>query len=144
MKRRVALLLVLGATLSTAPTAVSASPPSIALSIVHLVHGCHAWARSKVLGPATVISVKPGARLKIRVSCPMDFDVRQTAGPKLALGGLRFYTGTTRTIVFRKPGVYKLVARNVQTSEEAGLQTLGPDNTLRLTVRVRSMSPSSN
>ncbi|MBM2822391.1 MAG: hypothetical protein HW413_1137 [Thermoleophilia bacterium] len=67
----------------------------------------------------------------------MDFELRQTAGPKLALGGSRLYTGTTRTLVFRKAGLYKLVAKNVQTSDEIGLETLGEDNFLRLTVRVR-------
>jgi hypothetical protein len=67
----------------------------------------------------------------------MDFELRQTAGPKLALGGSRLYTGTTRTLVFRKAGLYKLVATNVQTSDELGLETLGEDNFLKLTVRVR-------
>jgi hypothetical protein len=67
----------------------------------------------------------------------MDFELRQTAGPKLALGGSRLYTGTTRTLVFRKAGLYKLVAKNVQTSDEIGLETLGEDNFLKLTVRVR-------
>ena len=67
----------------------------------------------------------------------MDFDLTQTAGPKLALGGSRLYTGTTRTLVFRKAGLYKLVAKNVQTSDEIGLETLGEDNSLRLIVRVR-------
>ena len=57
--------------------------------------------------------------------------------PKLALRSQRLYTGTTRTLVFRKVGLYKLVAKNVQTSDEAGLETLGEDNSLRLTVRVR-------
>lgn len=67
----------------------------------------------------------------------MDFDLVQTAGPKLAIGSPRLYTGTMRTLVFRKVGLYKLVAKNVQTSDEAGLETLGEDNSLRLTVRVR-------
>lgn len=57
--------------------------------------------------------------------------------PRLALGSARVSSGTTRTVVFRKAGVYRLVARNVQSSEEVGLQELGDDNTLRLTVRVR-------
>jgi hypothetical protein len=39
--------------------------------------------------------------------------------------------------VFRKAGLYKLVAKNVQTSDEIGLETLGEDNFLRLIVRVR-------
>jgi len=102
------------------------------------VRGCHVWAlRSKQLGPAARVRLKPGTKVKLRVNCPMDFDLVQVAGPKLSLGGRRFYTGSTRVIVFKKAGLYKLVATNVQTSEEVGLQTLGPDNGLRLTIRVR-------
>ena len=170
MKRRVALLLVLGVCLTSVPAAAgSTRVPSIAapvvrllcgcdiqsagsataavvrtrvstisMSIVHVFRGCHVWALGpKTLGPTPTITVKAGSRLKLRMSCPMDFDLTQTAGPRLALGGSRYYAGTTRTIVFRKAGVYRLVARNVQTSEEIGLQTLGADNALRLTVRVK-------
>ena len=138
MRRRLAILLLVTAAVSVAPAAAATGPPTIALEIVHFVRGCHVWSTpSKLLGPAPAITVKPGTRLKIRVSCPMDFDLKQTAGPRLALGGSRLYTGTTRTLVFRKPGLYRLVATNVQTSEEAGLQTLGEDNSLRLIVRVR-------
>ena len=139
MLRRVLVLIVVTAAVATAPAAVaSVHAPSLALSIVHFVRGCHVWSTtSKVLGPSATLSVKPGTRLKIRVSCPMDFDLKQTAGPRLALGGSRFYTGTTRTIVFRKAGLYKLVAKNVQTSDEVGLETLGDDHALKLTVRVR-------
>ena len=66
----------------------------------------------------------------------MSFDFSQTAGPMLALGDPRTYPGTVRTIVFPKRGLYKLRATNVQTSTDAGLQTLGPDNVLVLVVRV--------
>ena len=45
--------------------------------------------------------------------------------------------GTTRTIVFAKRGVYKLLARNIQSSDQLGLETLGDDNVLTLTIRVR-------
>jgi hypothetical protein len=139
MRRRLALLVLVTMGVAAAPAVTAAAPaPTIALSIVHFVRGCHVWSTpSKVLGPTHAITVKPGTRLKIRVSCPMDFDLKQIAGPRVALGGSRLYTGTTRTFVFRKPGIYKLVAANVQTSDEAGLETLGDDNTLRLTVRVR-------
>ena len=61
----------------------------------------------------------------------------QTACSKLALGDPRTVRGTARTIVFRKAGVYRLTAKNVQTSEEAPLNTLGPHNTLTLTVVAR-------
>jgi hypothetical protein len=39
--------------------------------------------------------------------------------------------------VFARVGVYKLTATNVETSEQMGFQTLGPDNVLGLTVTVR-------
>jgi len=139
MRRRLALVLLVGAAVTAVPIAVASTQAStLALSIVHVVRNCHVWSNgSRTLGPVTTISVKPGTRLKIRASCPMDFDLTQTAGPKLALGGSRLYTGTTRTLVFRKAGLYKLVAKNVQTSDEIGLETLGEDNSLRLIVRVR-------
>jgi hypothetical protein len=66
----------------------------------------------------------------------MSFNFVQLAGPKVALGNPLSQPGTVRTIVFAKKGVYKFKATNVQTSAEQGLQTLGPDNVLRLTVRV--------
>jgi hypothetical protein len=66
----------------------------------------------------------------------MDFDFAQTGGPRLRLGDPRTYAGTSRTIVFAKPGIYRLTATNVQTPEERGLTVLGTPNTLRLTVVV--------
>jgi hypothetical protein len=67
----------------------------------------------------------------------MDFDFAQTKGPKLALGNPRTFAGSSRVIVFRKTGVYRLTATNVQTPEDRGLVTLGEANTLTLTVVVK-------
>lgn len=133
------IVLVLGITVAAPPAAAAANRvPTIAMSIIHVVRGCHVWSKgSTQLGPRTTISVKPGTRLKLRMSCPMDFDLVQAAGPRLAIGKPRFIAGTTRTIEFRRAGVYKLVAKNVQSSDEVGLETLGDDHTLRLIVRVR-------
>ena len=66
----------------------------------------------------------------------MDFQLVQVKGPRLALGDPTMHTGTQRTIVFAKRGVYVLRAGNLQSSADLGLQTLGPDNSLRLTVIV--------
>ena len=135
--RRALVVLALGLFLAAPSVSTATRAPTLALSIVHVVRGCHVWMLgSRELGPTPVLRTKPGARIKLRISCPMSFDVVQTAGPKLALGNRRFVAGTTRTIAFPKAGVYRLVARNVETSAEMGLQTLGPDNVLRLTVRV--------
>jgi len=137
--RRLALILLAAVALVAAPggAAVAASP-TLRAAIVHTLRGCHVWSiAGKPPAPAVAVTVKRGTRLAIRVSCPMDFDVAKVRGPALALGPARFYAGTTRSIVFRRPGTYRLRARNVQSSEQAGLQTLGPDNVPTLTVVVR-------
>ncbi len=117
--------------------AIAASTPTFRMSIVHYVRGCHVWKATGLRGAKTTVTVKRGTRVEIRLSCPMDFDFRQRRGPRLALGNPRTTTGTSRTIVFRKAGTYVLTATNVQSSAEKGLQTLGADNVLTLTVIAR-------
>lgn len=137
--RKLALVPLAALVLVAAPggTAIAASP-TLRATIVHTLRGCHAWSiAGKPPAPAAAVTVKRGTRLTIRISCPMDFDLAKVRGPALALGPARFYAGTTRTIVFRRPGTYKLRARNIQSSEQVGLQTLGPDNVATLTVVVR-------
>jgi hypothetical protein len=136
VKRQPALAALAAAAFLALPNGAAASR-TLALSVIHYVRGCHVWKTSGTLGPSATVTVQHGTTLRIRISCPMDFDVAQTAGPRLRLGGPRVYAGTTRAIAFARPGLYRLTARNVQTSEEQGLETLGPDNTLRLTVRVK-------
>jgi hypothetical protein len=116
--------------------AVGAPSKTVRLTIIHTVRGCHVWQSSHDLGPAGTITLARGGKLVLRVSCPMNFALTQTRGPRVALGNPVVSTGTSRTITFPKRGVYVLRAVNVQSSADMGLQTLGPDNTLVLTVRV--------
>lgn len=136
LKRRSALALVVAIVFAATPPGAGAAR-SLALTVMHTVRGCHAWKTTSPVGPSATLTVARGTTLGIRISCPMDFDVRQTAGPTLRLGGSRLFAGTTRTVLFAKPGLYRLTGKNVQTSDEQGLETLGPDNTLQLTVRVK-------
>jgi hypothetical protein len=129
------MLVVAAAAAAVLAVPAFAASPTIRLTILHFVSGCHVWNVNQK--PTLVLSVKPGTRVAIRPNCPMDFDFAQTAGPPVALGDARTHAGTIRTIAFRKRGVYRFVVHNVQTSAEQGLQTLGPDNALTLTVRVR-------
>jgi hypothetical protein len=134
-------LLVLLASLAVAASSLgtaAAASPTVRLTIAHVLHGCHTWVKgTKTLPPATTLTVARGTRIAIKVVCPMDFDVVQLAGPKLALGPRRTYAGRTRTILFARPGVYRLRATNVQSAAELGLATLGPDASPTLTVVVR-------
>jgi hypothetical protein len=136
--RKLLLLLGVCVALAAVPTALAASP-TVRLSLIHALRGCHLWATAdgSPFGASHVVLLKPGGKIQIRVSCPMAFNVTQLAGPKIALGVAPWQTGTTHTLVFKKAGVYKLMAMNVQSSEEMGLQTLGADNMPVLIVRVR-------
>ena len=116
--------------------AVAAPSKTVQLAIVHTVRGCHIWQSTHALGPAGVVQLARGGHIKLRVNCPMDFRLVQVRGPAVRVGDPTFHTGTTRTIAFPKRGTYVFSATNLQSSEQEGLQTLGPDNALRLTVRV--------
>ena len=133
------LLLAVLAGLALAAGPAGAATPTVRLAILHVVSGCHVWATAvgKQLGTATTVTVEHGGRVEIRPNCPMDFDFAQVKGPKVALGGARIYHGTARMLVFKRAGTYVFTARNVQTPEEAGLQTLGePNSPITLTVKV--------
>jgi hypothetical protein len=135
--RRLALVIVAVAAGTLAPAAVAS--PAVRMAIVHVVQGCHVWGTvdSQPLGPSRTIALRRGTALQIRVNCPMSFTFTQVSGPKLALGDPRTYAGTVRTIVFPRAGVYRIQAVNVESSEQMGMTTLGADNVLHLTVRVR-------
>ena len=117
MKRKPLLLALAAASLFlVAPTGAALASPTVRLVIAHVAAHCHVWTTStKTLGPSTKITVRRGTRVVIRSDCPMDFDFAQTRGPRLALGNPRTYAGSTRAITFRKVGVYRLTATNVQT-----------------------------
>jgi len=128
--KRLAALAVLAALL--APSGATAAQ-TVRLTIEHVVQNCHVW---KGKGPSAKIRVARGARVVIRSDCPMDFDIAQAKGPKLALGDPRVYTGQSKTLVFRKAGTYRFSVTNVQTPDERGLIVLGQANVLSLTVVV--------
>src|SRR5829696_7094108 len=112
VKRLAVIALAAVACIAAPVGGAAAASPTVRIAIVHTVSGCHVWHTGTTMrGPAAKV--------------------------RLDLGALRMYAGTTRTVVFRKPGVYRLTAKNVQSSEQQGLQTLGADNSLTLTVVVR-------
>ena len=137
--RHLTMLVLACALFASVPTAgAAATSKTVRLAIAHVVSHCHVWRTpAKLLGPALKLTVAPGTHVVIRPDCPMDFELAQTKGPRLALGDPRMYAGTSRTITFRKPGVYRLTVTNVQTPEERGLTVLGEPNGLTLTVVVR-------
>jgi hypothetical protein len=144
MKRWLVVAVAVAALVSAAPGGTAVGAATLRLVIVHVFEHCHVWTVApsqlgayRTLGASARLSVRPRTRVVIRSDCPMDFDFSQTGGPRLHLGDPRTYAGTSRVIVFTKPGVYRLTATNAQTPEERGLTVLGEPNTLKLTVTVK-------
>jgi len=138
MRRALIGLAVAFAAVAVATGGAAAASRTVRLTIVHVVQGCHVWGdvNGNPFGPSRTLKVKSGTAVTIRINCPMSFDFVQLAGPKLALGASLTQPGTVRTLLFAKRGVYKLQATNVESSEQMGMTTLGPDNALVLTVKV--------
>jgi hypothetical protein len=122
--------------LAFASIAFAAPSKTVQLAVVHAVRGCHTWHTTRDVGPALAVKLPRGGMLQIRVSCPMDFRMVQVRGRAVTFGDSTFHTGTMRTIVFPKRGVYVFTGTNLESSADLGLQTLGADNVLRLTVTV--------
>jgi RND superfamily putative drug exporter len=137
VRKRVCLLAGAVVLALAAPGAATAASSTVRLVIAHVVQHCHVWRTpTRTLGASAKLTMKRGTRLVIRSDCPMDFDYVQKSGPKLPLANPRTFGGDTRVIVFRKAGIYRLEAINVQTPEERGLVTLGATNRLALTIVV--------
>ena len=109
----------------------------IALEITHAVRGCHQWGRGQEkFGAAYKATIRTGGRVDVRESEQMIFDIAQTAGPAMSFGD-QIVPGQTRSWVFRRAGTYRVKLVNVEKSTDVGLQSLGEDNVLTLTVVVR-------
>ena len=67
----------------------------------------------------------------------MDFELTQFRGQAVPLGASTYQAGTTRYVVFRRPGTYKLRARNLQTPRRLDCRRSGADNTPILTIVAR-------
>ena len=107
---------------------------AVVLSLVHVTQGCHTWqiergqlSSGKNLPSTTTITLARGGHVSVHITCPMDFVVN----------GQLWHTGTTHVLAFPKRGTFVFTAVNVQTPEQAGLQTLGSTNVPKLIVRVR-------
>lgn len=106
------------------------------LWIVHVQRGCHSWTDGKRMGETVRLTLERGGRLRVFNN---DLDAHrlvQLAGPRLALGPAMMPSHAT-TVVFRKPGLYRLRAVVSEMPGMPKVKTVGPDHVLFLVVRVR-------
>jgi plastocyanin len=144
-----ALVLLAGALMASTPAAGEGTQ---ALVIHHQLRGCHAWSLNE--GPNRVsqtVSIRSGDSITVTNDDLMPHKLVETSGRAVVytritagapMGAKKVFPpamlariGATSKITFTKVGVYRFTTK-VGEDMMAPVATIGPDNVLRLTVRV--------
>ena len=106
------------------------------LTIVHVQKGCHVWSDAGKQMAAMHLRMHTGQMLRI---LNQDVDMHrmmELSGPTMmALGG-PMAQGKTDTVTFTKPGTYVFGTKVSSMKGMPEVETIGPDNNLKLTVTV--------
>ena len=110
------------------------------ITISHHQRGCHVWSvNSGPLRPTLSVVVTAGTTLRFVNNDVMSHKLIQTAGPKLRVvhPGMNKMASTS-TIKLTHKGVYRFTTKVGEDYKWAGsMKTVGEDNVLHLTVRVK-------
>ena len=155
-KRAVLTTLVLGivAVGLALPTLVTAAPKTASVTIRHQVRGCHAWSvDGGRFAASRSLTIARGGSIRFANNDVMPHTLIKVAGPTVrirngstmpigmgmhgaATQGVMNHMGATTTVSFSRAGTYVF---KTKAGEDymTGFRTVGEDNVLTLTVRVR-------
>jgi hypothetical protein len=107
------------------------------LLIVHANRGCHVWSlNGDASGVRQVARLQHGNGLTVIDRDVMPHRLVEVSGPAAVIHGAAMgHMNARATVVFPRPGVYRFTTRPGE-DYTSGITTVGPDNTLRLTVDV--------
>jgi hypothetical protein len=132
MKR--ALLLFVGLALAAA-VAGGAAAKSPQLWITHFQKGCHVWSNGAEKAATMQLTLRHGTALSIINQDLDQHQLVQLTGPKVAVGR-PMMMNHPQVIRFAKVGIYRFTTKVSPMAGMPDVKTIGPDNVLRLTVRV--------
>ena len=155
--RKQALLLFVFAVVAVGlavPTVGAAAPKTASVTIRHQQRGCHAWSVNG--GPFAAshsVTVARGGSITFTNNDVMPHRLLEVSGPSVrmrngntmpmgmgthgaAAPGVMNHMGATTNVSFSRAGTYVFTTRAGE-DYMSGLETVGPDNVLRLTVKVR-------
>jgi plastocyanin len=105
------------------------------LTILHVQKGCHVWSNGTTQTATMRLTMKPGQMLQIMNQDIDRHRMMQLSGPAMVLGG-PMATGQAESLTFTEPGTYRFDTKSSEMKGMPEAATIGPDNTLRLTVIV--------
>jgi hypothetical protein len=119
------------------PAAGATAPTVATVTIRHQTRGCHSWSvNGNAYAAKQSVALARGGTLVFTDNDVMAHTLVKVAGPSV-----RMYTpamkhmGATSTVAFTHRGTYVFTTKEGEDFM-AGVKTVGPDNVLRLTVRV--------
>ena len=132
--------LALAALAALAVTSTAPAGGAATIAIRHQMHGCHSWSFNS--GPFKAfqsVSVRTGTVLRFTNNDVMPHKLVQAAGPKVRLAHPSMSKmGSSATVRLTQKGVYRFTTKPGEDYSWAGtMKTVGDDNVLRLTVRVK-------
>ena len=123
-------------TMSGTMTAASPSARTTKLTIQHVQKGCHVWSNGSQRAASMRLNLRQGAHLLLLDQDIDPHGLVQIAGPKVSFRG-HMMMGQSQTISLAKAGLYRFKTKVIEMGPMMEVKTIGPDNTLRLTISVR-------
>lgn len=110
-------------------------PKKASLTIVHVQKGCHVFTGAAGTAAALKLSIARGGSVTVLNQDIDGWTLIEKAGPaKFTSQALKM--NDRAVFKFAKPGVYTFATKSFDWKGMPEAKTIGPDNVLRLTVRV--------
>jgi plastocyanin len=140
-KLALALAAVALATVALAAVASAGSAPSHStLLIRHQMRGCHTWSvNGGRFRASQTVTLRRGSSITVTNNDVMPHKLVLKSGPAARFVGkpAMSHMGASVKVVFSKAGVYRFTTRAGEDYPGMkGMETIGEDNVLRLTVKV--------
>ena len=121
-----------------AVTPASTLPASASIMIDHVTRGCHTLAVNGANpgAPSATLHLATGGILHVQNNDVMPHQLIRARGPQATfVAATMSHMGARSSVTFSTPGTYSLTTKAGEDYMK-GIQTIGPDNTLRIKVVV--------
>ena len=132
--------LALAALAALVVTSAAPAGGTATIAIRHATRGCHSWSMNSGPFKASLsISVGAGTVVRLTNNDVMPHTLIQTSGPKVRLTHPKMIKmASSATVKLTRKGVYRFTTKvGEDYAWAASMKTIGEDNVLRLTVRVK-------
>jgi plastocyanin len=132
--------LALAALAAVAVTSTAPAGDTATIAIRHQTRGCHTWSfNSGPFKASLAVNVTAGTVLRITNNDVMPHKLIQAAGPKVRFVHPNLSKmASSSTVKLTRKGVYRFTTKPGEDYSWAGsMKTVGEDNVLHLTVRVK-------